>query len=124
MRKYSRSEFLSLSAILAGAAALTKVPFGRASAQQPITTPSMTDAPDLVVVNGRVLTMDAKLPRAQAFAVKHGRFVAVGSTSDIRNIVKRGTPVVDAGGAIVLPGFIDCHCHPRGVNELYEVDAN
>jgi predicted amidohydrolase YtcJ len=124
MRKYSRSEFLSLGAILAGATALTKIPFGRALAQQPGIAPTLTDAPDLVVVNARVLTMDTKLPRAQAFAVKHGRFVAVGSTSDIRNLVKRGTPVVDAGGATILPGFIDCHCHPRGVNELYEVDAN
>lgn len=124
MRKYSRGEFLSLSAMLAGAAALAKVPFAKALAL-PRSLPAIApETPDLIVVNGRVLTMDAALPRAQAFAVKRGRFVAVGSSADVRNLATRDTPVIDAGGATVLPGFIDCHCHPRGVNELYEVDAN
>jgi predicted amidohydrolase YtcJ len=123
MRKYSRGEFLSLSAMLAGAAALAKVPFGKALAQ-PKLAPVPEETPELIVVNGRVLTMDAAIPRAQAFAVKHGRFIAVGSNADIRNLATRGTPVIDAAGATIVPGFIDCHCHPRGVNELYEVDAN
>lgn len=124
MRKYSRSEFLSLSAMLAGAAALTKVPIGRALGQ-PARLPAIPpETPDLIVVNGRVLTQDRALPRAEAFAVKHGRFTAVGSNSDIRNLATRTTPVIDAGRMTVLPGFIDCHCHTSGVNELYEVNAN
>ena len=41
---------------------------------------------DLIVVNARVYTMDPALPRAEAFAVKDGRFLAVGSTADIRNL--------------------------------------
>ncbi|MGH7677386.1 MAG: amidohydrolase family protein, partial [Gemmatimonadaceae bacterium] len=123
MRKYSRGEFLSLSAMLAGAAALAKVPFGRLMAQ-PRMAPVAPEAPDLIVVNGRVLTMDPALPRAEAFAVTYNRFVAVGSNSDIRNLATRTTPVIDAAGMTVVPGFIDCHCHPRGINELYEVNAN
>ena len=55
------------------------------------------------------------LPRAEAFAVKDGRFVAVGSTSDIRNLATRRTQVIDAQRMTVTPGFIDAHCHPSGV---------
>jgi len=124
MRKYSRGEFLSLSAMLAGAVALAKVPFNRALAQPPRLAPIPPESPDFVLVNGRVLTMDTTAPRAEAFAVKSGRFVAVGSNSDVRNLATRATPVVDAGGMTVVPGFIDCHCHPSGVNELFEVNAN
>ena len=124
MRKYSRGEFLSLSAMLAGAATLAKVPFGRAMAQSPPSMPLPVEAPDLIVVNARVRTMDPASPRAQAFAVKGDRFLAIGSTADVRNLATRTTPVLDAAGMTVLPGFIDCHSHPRGVNELYEVDAN
>jgi len=126
MRKYTRGEFLSLSAILAGAATLAKLPFGKAFAQQPRATPiaPTVESPDLILVNGLVLTQDAALPRAEAFAVKYGRFVAVGSNADVRNLATANTPVIDAAGMTVLPGFIDCHCHPSGVTELYDVDAN
>jgi predicted amidohydrolase YtcJ len=72
-------------------------------------------------VNARVITVDDALPRAEAFAVKHGRFLAVGSNSDIRNITTSRTSLIDAAGMTVVPGFIDTHCHPSGVNELYGV---
>jgi predicted amidohydrolase YtcJ len=124
MRNITRGEFLSLSAILAGAAALAKLPFGRATAQQPASPQLAPESPDFVLVNGQVLTVDPAMPRAEAFAVKNGRFVAVGSSADVRNVAVRGTPVIDAERMTVLPGFIDCHAHPRGVNELYEVNAN
>ena len=70
--------------------------------------------PDLVVVNGRVYTVDESLPIAEAFAVKHDRIVAVGSTSDINNLVTSNTEVLDAGGMTVTPGCIDAHSHPAG----------
>src|SRR5688572_30659873 len=124
MRKVTRGEFISLSAMLAGAAALAKLPFGRVSAQTPRMAPIPPESPDFILVNGRVLTVDAAMPRAEAFAVRNGRFVAVGSSSDVRNLATRTTPVIDAAGMTVLPGFIDCHAHPRGVNELYEANTN
>ena len=130
VRKYTRGEFLSLSALLAGAAALSKVPFGRASAQTrssgagPAPRLSTGAEPEMVVVNARVYTMDPALPRAQAFAIMHGRFVAVGGNADVRNLATRRTRVIDAAGMTVTPGFIDCHCHPSGVAELYGVNTN
>jgi predicted amidohydrolase YtcJ len=80
--------------------------------------------PEMVVINARVYTMDDALPRAQAFAVKNGRFLAVGSTSDIRNLATRGMELIDAAGLTIVPGFIDAHCHPSGVNELIGVNVN
>jgi predicted amidohydrolase YtcJ len=68
--------------------------------------------------------MDPALPRAEAFAVKDARFVAVGSNADVRNLATPRTRVLDAERMTVTPGFIDAHCHPRGVNELFSVNAN
>jgi hypothetical protein len=123
MRSFTRGEFLSLGALLAGGVSLTKVPLARAA------TPGQGPGPqrgagieaDLVVLNARVITMDDGLPRAEAFAVKHGRFLAIGSSADIRNVTTPRTTVIDAAGMTVAPGFIDTHCHPSGVNELYGV---
>jgi predicted amidohydrolase YtcJ len=44
-----------------------------------------------VLLNGRVYTVDDALPRAEAFAVKNGRFVAVGSSDDVRNLMNRAS---------------------------------
>jgi predicted amidohydrolase YtcJ len=83
-------------------------------------------APDLVVINGNVLTQDDTQPNAEAFAIKNGRFVAVGSTADVRNLATANTEIVDAAGATVVPGFIDAHSHPSGagLNELRNVNTN
>ena len=85
-------------------------------------TAERNSAPDLVVLNGRVYTVDDDQPRAEAFAVKNGRFLAVGSDDDVRNLVAPGTEVIDVEGMTVVPGFIDCHLHPGGTNELLNVN--
>jgi predicted amidohydrolase YtcJ len=70
---------------------------------------------DLVVVNGKILTVDAKFSQARALAVREGRFVAVGSNEDARAHVGSGTRVIDARGRTVIPGIIDTHVHALGV---------
>ena len=82
---------------------------------------SSTASPDLVVFNARVITVDSRSPRADAFAVKNGRFIAVGSNADVRNLIRPGTPTWDAQGASIVPGFIDTHNHAGGTTLLYEV---
>ncbi len=77
--------------------------------------------PDLVVVNASVSTMDARAPRAEAFAVKAGKFVAVGSSAEIEALAGKGTQTYDAKRMTIVPGFIDTHNHPRGDVLLYEV---
>ena len=81
---------------------------------------------DLALVNGRVYTVDDRQPRAEAFAILHGRFVAVGDTRTIRELITPRTRVIDAEGMTVTPGFIDAHSHPAssGIDELREVDCN
>src|SRR5215469_18123328 len=66
---------------------------------------------DLVVTNAKVYTVDTQMPRAEAFAVKDGRFLAVGSTADMKGLIGRGTETFDAKGMTIVPGFIDCHNH-------------
>ena len=51
---------------------------------------------DLIVTGGRIYTVDQTRPIAEAFAVKNGRFTAVGSTGDVRNLATARTPVIDA----------------------------
>src|SRR5688572_33349450 len=115
MGQYTRGEFLGLSAALAGAFTLGRGPGARSAAAQQLTpAPASSAAPDLIVVNARVYTSDASMPRAEAFAVKGDRFVAVGSTSDVRNLASARTQVIDAQRMAVTPGFIDAHCHPSG----------
>ncbi len=79
------------------------------------------DEPDLVVVNANVLTVEPGRPKAQAFAVKDGRFVAVGTSEAIRGLARPKTQVFDAKGATITPGFVDSHNHAPGETLLYDV---
>lgn len=66
---------------------------------------------DLVLVNGKVWTVDRARPQAQAVAIWQGRILAVGSTDEIRRLIGDRTQVVNLQGKLVLPGFIDNHTH-------------
>ncbi len=123
MSEISRSEFLGLGASLAAGLSVGCV----ADGARPAGALEEDLAPDLVLVNGRVLTQDDKVPAAEAFATKGGRFLAVGDTRDVSNLIAQGrTSVIDAAGMTVLPGFIDSHSHPSGVglSELKNVNTN
>ena len=74
----------------------------------------MAAAPDLVILNGNLLTFDAERPRAEALALTGGTIAAVGTTGEIRGLAGPETRVFDAQGATVLPGFIDSHVHLFG----------
>jgi predicted amidohydrolase YtcJ len=66
---------------------------------------------DIIVIHGRVYTEDSKQPWAQAVAIYHGKIVAVGTDPVIQRLRGMGTKVINAGGKLVLPGFVDCHVH-------------
>lgn len=124
MARITRGEFLSLGAALAGGVTVGAVGAPRFASVVPPSAEAPDHAPDLIVTNTKVFTSEPAQPRAEAFAVSNGRFVAVGSTSDVRHLAGARTRVLDGGGTTVTPGFIDCHCHPSGVNELYGVNCN
>jgi predicted amidohydrolase YtcJ len=73
----------------------------------------MSDAlsPDLILVSGRIHTIDDANPAATAVAIRDGRFVAVGSDDEIRALAGTSTRVEDLRGATVVPGLIDAHNH-------------
>jgi predicted amidohydrolase YtcJ len=124
MAKHTRREFLESSAAMA--AALGVGLNGPDGGSRPQTQRETDAGPDLILTNGRVYTVDAALPMAEAFAVKGNRFIAVGSTDDIRNLATRNTQVIDAEGMTVAPGFIDAHSHPAygGIYELTQVNCD
>ncbi len=66
---------------------------------------------DLIVTNGRVLTMDENVPRAEAVAIRDSRFVAIGDRAAIADLKGPDTKVIDAGGGTVIPGFVEAHMH-------------
>jgi predicted amidohydrolase YtcJ len=65
----------------------------------------------LVLLNGKIWTVNDRQPRAEAVACLGSRIVAVGSNGEIRKWIGAGTEVVDLGGKLVLPGFNDAHVH-------------
>jgi len=68
---------------------------------------------DLVVVNAHVYTVDEARPSASSIAVKSGRILAVGDDLSRYTATKR----IDARGATILPGLIDCHAHMRSLGD-------
>ncbi len=72
---------------------------------------------DLVLLSGRVVTMDPDQPEGEALAARNGRIVAVGTDRAIRDHVGPDTEVVDLGGRLAIPGFIESHGHFMGVGD-------
>lgn len=68
-------------------------------------------APDVILVNARIETMDAHDRTAEALAIKDGRVVALGTTDEVRELAGMGTTVEDLGGRTIIPGLIDAHNH-------------
>jgi predicted amidohydrolase YtcJ len=87
------------------ALAMASIPTAPSPAQVPAADPH------LAVVNAKVWTGDPRRPWATALAVAGDRLVAVGSTAEVRKLVPPGVRVIDAGGRMVVPGFIDSHVH-------------
>ncbi|MBS1819943.1 MAG: amidohydrolase [Acidobacteria bacterium] len=71
-------------------------------------------APDMVIVNAKVYTVDPSFSTAEAVAITAGKFSAVGKTEDIRKLAGPSTQVIDAGGRTVIPGLMDNHLHNAG----------
>ncbi|WP_439816901.1 amidohydrolase [Zavarzinia sp. CC-PAN008] len=99
----------------AGLAATTLAATGLLSAAGPLganrSFAMATPDPDLILVNGRFTTLDRANPMAEAVAVAHGRFVAVGTMAEVMALKGAATKVIDLQGQSVLPGLIDNHLH-------------
>jgi predicted amidohydrolase YtcJ len=72
---------------------------------------------DLVLTNGKVVTMDESLPVAEALAVSGDRILAVGPAKKIKPYIGEQTRVIDLQGKLAIPGFIDSHAHFTSIGE-------
>lgn len=79
---------------------------------------------DRVLVNGRIITVDARDSIAEAVAIRDGRIVAVGTNREIEALAGPGADRIDLGGLTATPGLLDAHCHfaSGGVDRLFVVD--
>jgi len=68
-------------------------------------------AADLLLINGRVLTMDVHDSVAQAVAMRDGKIVAVGTNAEVEALAGASAQVIDLDGRTAMPGLTDCHVH-------------
>ena len=81
------------------------------AAQQPRVAQRLADT---ILVNGHVITVDARFSIAEAIAISDGKFTAVGSSASIRRHAGPATRVIDLHGETVIPGLADGHLHDAG----------
>lgn len=76
-------------------------------------------AADLLLTNGKIVTVDARFRVVDSAAIRDGRFVAVGSSAEVKAFAGAGTKTIDLKGRVVLPGLIDSHVHSAEAS-MYE----
>ncbi|MBW2410404.1 MAG: amidohydrolase [Deltaproteobacteria bacterium] len=83
------------------------------------------DKADLVLQNGKIVTLNPNDDIVEAVAVKDGIIMAAGPARDLKALVAQGSAVIDLEGKTVTPGFVESHCHPSmaGLNLCFEVDV-
>ncbi len=77
--------------------------------------------PDLILHNGKVVTVDKRFSIAEALAIRGDRIIAVGDDVEVVGLAGPDTQQIDLAGKTVLPGLIDTHTHPLGA-AMYEFD--
>src|SRR5436190_518641 len=81
---------------------------GCMTSQAPVAT---GEPPELLLYNGKVVTVDGRFSIAQAVAIRGGKFVAVGSNDEVRRLARASTRSIDLRGRTVVPGLMDGHLH-------------
>ncbi|MFQ6077187.1 MAG: amidohydrolase [Candidatus Bathyarchaeia archaeon] len=81
---------------------------------------------DLVLLNGKIVTVDERESIAEAVAVKFGKTLAVGTNDDIEGLIGEETEVIDLTGRTLISGLIDSHCHmtSTGARMMSDVDLS
>jgi len=79
---------------------------------------------DMVLLHGKVVTVDSKDTLQEAVAIKAGRIIGTGSSSEMKQFAGENTEVIDLMGKPVLPGIIDSHTHPSfAATRFLEIDC-
>jgi predicted amidohydrolase YtcJ len=85
-----------------------------------------SSAPDLILHNGKIVTVDDQFSIQEAIAIKDGKILTVGTDAEVTALAGGTTEQTDLGGKMVLPGFVDGHPHMvhRGISLLTALDLN
>jgi predicted amidohydrolase YtcJ len=86
--------------------------------------PAAAQAPDTILVNGKILTVDALFSTREGLAIRDGRIVALGTSAAIRKLAGRETRVIDVQGRTVIPGLIDSHLHAIRAAQTFSTEVN
>ena len=86
--------------------------------------PSWAQTPDTVLLNGKVVTVDAPSTIQEAIAVRDGHITAVGTSGEIRKLAGPATRVIDLRGRTVIPGLIDSHLHAIRAALSFSTEVN
>src|SRR5688500_10513686 len=76
-----------------------------------LAAPARAQAPDTLLVNGKILTLDPQSSVREALAIRDGRILAAGTSAELTRLAGPATRVVDLAGRTVVPGLIDSHMH-------------
>ena len=86
--------------------------------------PASADPADLLLVNGKIVTLDAASSVSEALAVEGDRIAATGSTTELRKLAGARTRIIDLGGRTVIPGLIDSHIHAIRAGFRYATEVS
>ncbi len=86
--------------------------------------PTLAQNADTILVNGRILTVDAQSSTREALAIRDGRIVALGSSAQMRRLAGPQSRVIDLQGRTVIPGLIDSHLHAIRAAETFATEVN
>ena len=75
--------------------------------------------PDVILLNARIITMNAKQPLAESVAIKGERILWAGRTGEAKRLFPDVAETLDLNGATILPGFIDAHTHLMTLGESF-----
>src|SRR6187399_1517832 len=81
-------------------------------------------APDTILLNGKILTVDSSFSIQQALAIREGKIAALGTSTSIRATAGPSTRVIDLGGRTVIPGLIDSHMHAIRAALSFSTEVN
>jgi predicted amidohydrolase YtcJ len=90
-------------------------------AARPASDPVFTGPADVVLLDGKIMTVAPDNSIAQAVAIKQGRILDVGDNARIKQLIGSRTRVVQLHGKTVLPGFIDAHTHIEGIADYHRM---
>ena len=115
-----RAAFIVIAAVLA--LTLASVLGARESTADPDSDPRLVDgAADLVLLNGKIITVTSDNAIAHAIAIKGNHILAVGDNTTIQRLIGPNTRVIQLEGKAVLPGFIDAHTHIEGIADYHRM---